>query len=63
MLLRDLAIQAAHIQAAKLTKKAAISHSQCTEGSEAASVHEHWMEFSFGQVIKAYMHNLHSVAV
>lgn len=46
-----------------LTEKAVVNHSQCTLGSEAASIHEHWIKVYFGQVIKAYMHNLHSVAV
>lgn len=63
MLLQDLAIRAAHIQAATLTEKAAVNHPQSAVGSEAADIHGHWIELSFGQVIKAYMHNLRSVAV
>lgn len=46
-----------------LTEKAVVNHPQCTLDSEAASIHKHWIKVYSGQVIKAYMHNLHSMAV
>ena len=45
MLLQDLAIRAARIQAAMVTEKAAIHHPQYTVGSEAVSVHSTELSF------------------